>query len=117
MDTHNSSKKGSLEVICGSMFSGKSEELIRRLKRAELARQNILVFKHQLDDRTTIEYLVSHNGTKLKAVPLETPEAMMQFVTEDITVVGIDEVQFFSLEIIDVVCIISIISVHNLKTW
>ena len=45
MDTHNSSKKGSLEVICGSMFSGKSEELIRRLKRAELARQNILVFK------------------------------------------------------------------------
>lgn len=104
MDMHDSSKKGSLEVICGSMFSGKSEELIRRLKRAELARQNILVFKHKLDDRTTIEYLVSHNGTKLKAIPLESPEIMLQFISESVTVVGIDEVQFFSLEIVDTIC-------------
>lgn len=96
--------KGSLEIICGSMFSGKSEELIRRLKRAELAKQNVLVFKHSLDNRSTIEYVVSHCGSKLKAIPLETPQDILELTTSNVTVVGIDEVQFFDLSIIKVVC-------------
>ncbi len=104
MNMHDSSKKGSLEVICGSMFSGKSEELIRRLKRSQLARQNILVFKHELDDRATIEYLVSHNGHKLKAIPLDSPHAIASYVSDTTNVIGIDEVQFFSLEIVNIIC-------------
>ncbi|MGE0206253.1 MAG: thymidine kinase [Candidatus Babeliales bacterium] len=98
------SSKGSLEVVCGSMFSGKSEELIRRLVRAKLAKKNILVFKHSLDERTLIEYVVSHNGNKIKAIPLDNPETLQNLVTDDIEVIGIDEVQFFSVGIVNVIC-------------
>lgn len=104
MPYHEQSNKGSLELICGSMFSGKSEELIRRLKRAELAKQNVLVFKHSLDDRSTIEYVVSHCGSKLKAIPLENPQDILELTTSAVTVVGIDEVQFFDLSVINVIC-------------
>lgn len=97
-------KKGYLEVICGSMFSGKSEELIRRLKRAELAKQNVLAFKHSLDDRSTIEYVVSHNGSKIKAIPIEQSELILELTSELIDVIGIDEIQFFSQTIVNVVC-------------
>lgn len=100
--THDS--KGSLELICGSMFSGKSEELIRRLKRADFAKQNLLVFKHSLDDRSTIEYVVSHGGTKLKAIPIGKPEEIVELTSQNVTVVGIDEVQFFEKDIIPVIC-------------
>lgn len=103
MNMHEQSK-GSLELICGSMFSGKSEELIRRLKRAELAKQQVLVFKHSLDNRSTIEYVVSHCGSKLKAIPLENPQEILELVSPHVTVIGIDEVQFFDLSIINVVC-------------
>ncbi|MGE0009988.1 MAG: thymidine kinase [Candidatus Babeliales bacterium] len=101
---HEEVQKGSLEIICGSMFSGKSEELIRRLKRAELAKQNVLVFKHSLDNRSTIEYVVSHCGSKLKAIPLEKPQDILELTTSNVTVVGIDEVQFFDMSIIQVIC-------------
>ncbi len=101
---HAQDHKGSLELICGSMFSGKSEELIRRLKRAELAKQNVLVFKHSLDDRTTIEYVVSHCGSKLKAIPVENPQDILKLTPNSVTVVGIDEVQFFDIAIIQVIC-------------
>ncbi|EKD23197.1 MAG: thymidine kinase, partial [uncultured bacterium] len=67
MSAENSSKKGSLEVICGPMFSGKSEELIRRLRRAQIAKQNVLTCKHSLDNRYMIECIISHDGKKLEA--------------------------------------------------
>lgn len=101
---YNQSQRGILEVICGSMFSGKSEELIRRLKRAQLAKLHVLTFKHTLDDRTTREYVASHNGTLLKAIPIQKPQEILQFISPEILVVGIDEVQFFSQEIVNVVC-------------
>ena len=87
--------KGKLEVICGSMFSGKSEELIRRIRRAEFAQQKACVFKHRIDDRMTIEHIHAHNGDTYKAIALENPSDIALFVTDDIQVVAIDEVQFF----------------------
>lgn len=96
--------KGSLEVICGSMFSGKSEELIRRVKRAQIAKQNVIVFKHSLDDRFTHEYIRSHSGNQFEAIPIENPSTILAVIEKDIDVVGIDEVQFFDTSIINVVC-------------
>ena len=98
-----SSKKGILEVICGPMFSGKSEELIRRLNRSKIARKNIAVFKHTFDDRTAKEHVASHNGTTIHAVAIDDPVLIWESVTPDVQVVGIDETQFFSHEIITVV--------------
>lgn len=92
--------KGRLEIVCGSMFSGKSEELIRRIRRAEFAQQKMCVFKHRIDDRMSIDYIHAHSGDKFKAIALENPADMELFVTDDIRVIAIDEVQFFSQEII-----------------
>ena len=97
-------KKGGLEVICGSMFSGKSEELIRRLRRAQYAKLNIVVFKHQLDQRTTIEHVASHNGTTISCVPVENVALFLSHVDEKTHVVGIDEIQFFSMEVVNIIC-------------
>ncbi len=96
-------KKGSLDIICGSMFSGKTEELIRRLRLAQYARKSVLVFKHSLDKRRTLEYVSSHNGSTLSAVATDDPQLINQFVAANTQVVGIDEVQFFSADIIDVI--------------
>lgn len=96
--------KGSLEIVCGSMFSGKSEELIRRIRRAQFAQHKILVFKHSLDTRSTIEYVVSHNGAKLKAIAADNASLIGTLVTDDVDVIGIDEIQFFNDEIINIVC-------------
>ena len=101
MESHT--KKGSLYLICGSMFSGKTEELIRRLRLAQYARKSVLVFKHSLDKRRTLEYVSSHNGNTLSAVATDDPQLIRQFVAANTTVVGIDEVQFFSADIIDVI--------------
>ena len=90
---------GRLEVICGSMFSGKTEELIRRLRRAEIARQKIQVFKPRLDDRYGVERVTSHNGLHVTAQPVEKSQDIRDLLQEDTTVVGIDEVQFFDGEI------------------
>jgi thymidine kinase len=95
--------KGKLEVICGPMFSGKSEELIRRLKRAELGQQKVCVFKHKLDDRMAIEYIQSHNGNKFKAIALDNPSDMNLFISDDMQVIAIDEIQFFCTEIIPII--------------
>lgn len=92
--------KGRLEVISGSMFSGKSEELIRRIRRAELANLKISVFKHRVDDRTSIEFISTHNGDKLKAIAIENPEDMRNFINEETQIVAIDEVQFFTADIV-----------------
>lgn len=101
MTTH----KGSLEVVCGPMFSGKSEELMRRLRRAKIARQNVLTFKHFYDNRHSLTYVVSHDGNKLEAEPLTAVGDILALVTkQEITVIGIDEVQFFPNDIIPVIC-------------
>jgi len=90
---------GKLEVICGPMFSGKSEELIRRLRRAMIAKQRVIAFKHSLDDRQTIEHIASHDGRKIKAYPVDSVEQISKLITPDIDVIGIDEIQFFQYNI------------------
>ncbi len=92
-------RTGWLEVICGSMFSGKTEELIRRVRRAQIARQRVQVFKPRLDDRYGVEHVTSHNGVNVKAFGVESAEEIMSLVRPDTDVVALDEVQFFSDEI------------------
>ena len=95
--------QGRLEVICGSMFSGKSEELIRRLRRTQIAGKKTIAFKHSLDDRKTTEYVISHNGNQIPAFPIDNPATIPSLLTPDIEVIGIDEAQFFSNNLIEVV--------------
>jgi thymidine kinase len=90
---------GWLEVICGPMFSGKSEELIRRLRRAEIAGQRALIVKPQIDDRYDIGHVVSHAGAKMRAVAVSRP-GDVPGLADDYDVIGIDEVQFFEPEIV-----------------
>ena len=93
---------GWLEVICGPMFSGKSEELIRRLRRAEIAGQRALIVKPRIDDRYDIGHVVSHAGAKMRAVAVGRPEDIPG-LCDGYGVVGIDEVQFFPPRIVDVI--------------
>ncbi len=86
---------GTIEVICGSMFSGKSEELIRRLRRAQIARQRVQVFKPGLDDRYDEDHIVSHNQQRLPSQRVADSVVLMERVEQDTQVVGIDEAQFF----------------------
>jgi thymidine kinase len=90
---------GWLEVVCGPMFSGKSEELIRRLRRAEIAGQRALIVKPRIDDRYDIGHVVSHAGAKMRAVAVGRPEEIPG-LAEQYDVIGIDEVQFFPQEIV-----------------
>jgi len=86
---------GWIEVICGSMFSGKTEELIRRVRRAQIARQKVQVFKHSLDVRYAAREVASHNGLQLEAVPVENSAQLRALIVPETTVVAIDEGQFF----------------------
>ncbi|MCF7899351.1 thymidine kinase [Candidatus Babeliales bacterium] len=100
-------KKGHLEIICGSMFSGKTEELLRRLKRAEYAKQNILTIKHQIDDRRKSTYITSHNGQERSACNVNNEQENINKILElaqDVHVIGIDEIQFFPTSIIEIIC-------------
>jgi thymidine kinase len=94
---------GSVEVICGSMFCGKTEELIRRLRRARIARQKVQVFKPVIDDRYEEKKVTSHSGLDVDAIPIASPKDILENLETDTTVVGIDEVQFFESGIVDVV--------------
>jgi len=94
--------EGRIELICGSMFSGKTEELIRRVKRAQIARQKVQVFKPLLDDRYANEKVVSHNGLDLDATAVSDGQAILELTDPDTDVVAIDEVQFFDWRIADV---------------
>lgn len=94
--------RGRIEVICGSMFSGKTEELIRRLRRAEIAKQKVQVFKPAIDNRYHAERVTSHNGADFEAIPVNSEEAILQVMDADTTVVAIDEVQFFSDSVINI---------------
>lgn len=92
---------GWIEVICGSMFSGKTEELIRRLKRAQFARQKVEIFKPAIDTRYHDDKVISHDANEIRSTPVETA-AMLRLLAQDCDVVGIDEAQFFDDEIISV---------------
>jgi thymidine kinase len=94
---------GRVEVICGSMFSGKTEELIRRVRRAIIARQQVQVFKPRLDDRYGIEQVTSHNGQNVEAEPVESSLAIRDYLDDETTVVALDEVQFFDNHIVTIV--------------
>lgn len=95
-------RRGCIEVVCGSMFSGKTEELIRRIKRARLARQRVLLFKPRIDNRYDDVKVVSHEGLKAEATAVSSSTELLSFVDlETAQVVGIDEAQFFDEAILD----------------
>jgi thymidine kinase len=94
---------GWIEVICGSMFSGKTEELIRRLKRARFAKTPMQVFKPRIDARYDAEKVVSHSSMAIESRPIDRAEEILQNLDPRTAVVGIDEVQFFGMELIPVV--------------
>jgi len=96
-------RKGSVEVICGSMFSGKTEELIRRIRRVQYAKQSLMVFKPKLDDRYSVNEVVSHNGLSAMARPVDCSADILEQVHVDVDVVAIDEAQFFDEKIVDIV--------------
>lgn len=94
---------GVIEVICGSMFSGKTDELIRRLRRATIARQKVQVFKPSIDIRFAVEKVKSHAGSEFDAVPVKQAREIIDHLKSDTTVIAIDETQFFDNEIIGLV--------------
>ena len=93
--------RGWIEVIAGSMFSGKTEELIRRLKRAKIAKLKLKIFKPEIDTRYSEEKIVSHDANKIQSTPVSNSAKILELV-ENVEVVGIDEAQFFDEGIIDV---------------
>ncbi len=94
-------RKGCIEVVCGSMFSGKTEELIRRMKRAQFAKQKVEIFKPAIDVRYSEVEVVSHNHNAILSTPVESSSSIL-LLAEDVEVVGIDEAQFFDEGIVDV---------------
>ncbi|MBC3005343.1 thymidine kinase [Staphylococcus epidermidis] len=94
---------GWIETITGSMFSGKSEELIRRLRRGIYAKQKVVVFKPAIDDRYHKEKVVSHNGNEIEAINISTAQEILNHKLEKVNVIGIDEVQFFEDDIVNIV--------------
>ena len=97
-----SSRGGCIEVVCGSMFSGKTEELLRRIKRARFARLQSVVFKPRVDDRYDEVKVVTHEGISTEAVPIASSSAMLSLVGPNVAVVGVDEVQFFDDAVVEV---------------
>jgi thymidine kinase len=96
-------KNGWIEMICGSMFSGKSEELIRRVRRTQFAKQSCVTFKPSIDNRYSEVEVVSHTGMKVPAYAVTHSSQILKYVTEEVEVVAIDEIQFFDDEIVKVV--------------
>lgn len=91
---------GWIEVICGSMFSGKSEELIRRIHRVQIAKKKVQIFKPTIDTRYSIQYIYSHNGTKIEAINISNSKELLEKIESDTEVVAIDEAQFYDKEIV-----------------
>lgn len=94
---------GSIEVICGSMFSGKTEELIRRINRVKIAHRNIRIFKPTIDYRYSANDIVSHNQSSTEAIPVMSSMVLANSIDEDVEVVAIDEAQFFDKDLVQVV--------------
>ena len=99
---HQRGNLGWIEVICGSMFSGKSEELIRRLRRAQIAKQRVQIFKPKLDDRYAEDHIVSHSEMKIKSQLVTNAHEIMDQLEDRTQVIGVDEGQFFDLELVGV---------------
>ena len=99
---HNKKKVGSIEVIAGSMFSGKTEELIRRLKRAKIARQSVEIFKPEIDVRYSKTDVVSHDENSIQSTPVSN-SANILLLSGNVDVIGIDEAQFFDKGLVEVV--------------
>jgi len=93
---------GWVEVICGSMFSGKTEELIRRLKRAQIAKQKIQIFKPQIDNRYSNDHVTSHSSLQLDAINIANAEEILSKLEDNTRIVGIDEAQFLSSNVVDI---------------
>ncbi len=94
--------QGHIEVVCGSMFSGKTEELLRRVKRAQIAKQKVQVFKPILDDRYSKDHVQSHNANRVISQPVEKAKDILKWVENNTRVVGIDEAQFFDESVVEV---------------
>jgi len=93
---------GWIEVICGSMFSGKTEELIRRLRRAQIARQRVQIFKPRIDERYSEDHLVSHSEMRLKSEAVSSADEILQKIDWRAEVIGVDEAQFFDAKLVQV---------------
>ena len=93
---------GWIEVICGSMFSGKTEELIRRLRRAQIARQRVQIFKPKIDERYSQDHLVSHSEMRLKSEVVSSADEILQKIDWRAEVIGVDEAQFFDAKLVQV---------------
>ena len=102
MFLESAKKAGSIEVICGSMFSGKTEELIRRMKRAQFAKQKVEIYKPCIDVRYSEDKVVSHDSHSIPSTPIDSPVKMLE-LSSDVEVVGVDEAQFFDSSIVEVV--------------
>ena len=95
---------GRLEVVCGSMFCGKSEELIRRMRRAMIAKQKVQVFKPSIDDRYSgIQKITSHSGYEIDCIPVKDSEELKKLLEPGVTVIAVDEAQFFDPNLINVI--------------
>jgi len=101
------SQGGWIELICGSMFSGKTEELLRRVRRAEIARQRVQVFRLKIDDRYSMSQVTSHDGLHCEAETIEQATQILEMVRPDTSVVAVDEAQFLDWKIADVVRILA----------
>ncbi len=101
MYLESANKPGWIEVICGSMFSGKTEELIRRMRRAVFANQRVEIFKPQIDVRYSVDEVVSHNSNSIPSTPVDS-SAQISLLATEVDVVGIDEAQFFDEGIVEV---------------
>ncbi|TKJ40111.1 thymidine kinase [candidate division LCP-89 bacterium B3_LCP] len=99
--SHYPHRSGWIEVICGPMFSGKTEELIRRLRRAQIAKQEVAIFKPQIDDRFSADHLVSHSDSSLPSTSVRSAREIMEKLG-NATVLGIDEAQFFGNELVEI---------------
>ncbi|MCW6074720.1 thymidine kinase [Clostridium sporogenes] len=94
---------GWIEVIAGPMYSGKTEELIRRIRRAEIAKQKVQVFKPEIDNRYSKQDVVSHAGDKIQSVPVKSSKEILKKLLDDTDVIGIDEAQFFDDSLVEIV--------------
>lgn len=101
LENYKRNLQGQIEIICGSMFSGKTEELIRRLRRAQIAKQNVAIFKPRIDNRYSEKELVSHSYQRIPSTVVDSSDEILLF-SSNADVIGIDEAQFFDASLVDV---------------
>lgn len=94
--------QGHIEVICGGMFSGKTEELVRRIRRAQIARQKVQVFKPEIDNRYSAEHVQSHDANRVASRPIKRSSEILELLDDNTRIVGIDEAQFFDEGVVEV---------------